>query len=161
MKNYVEIVAKYYKEFRVTCNGDSSDYSTLIWDTDSVSQADLDSKYLEFYKASRNSEIDSRTGELIKQGFSYKSSLFSLSEPAQINWIGIMQAASSNIITYPMSITTIDDCEYELVDAPDVTGFYLTGLGTKTAYLDSGRALKMAVEASVSTMQVDSIIDNR
>lgn len=159
--NYIEIIDKFYPDKGVTCNGDSSDYGCILWDDTPISKQELDAKYIELLKNRKNEEIDIRTVELIKLGFSYDGEIFSLSEPAQINWIGIKQASDAGLISFPFPVTTSSDGKYELQDANDVTTFYLTGLGAKKTYLDSGRALKTLINAATTEQEIANIEDNR
>jgi hypothetical protein len=110
-------------------------------------------------KARRIIEIDNVTQELIKGGFTYDSHQFSLSEKAQINWVGIK--AAIDILTFPVSVTTLADTEYSLADSAAAVTFCGTALGTKQAYLDSGRALKIQINDAVDHAAVDAIVDNR
>jgi len=50
---------------------------------------------------------------------------------------------------------------YQIADAAEMSNFFLTALGTKKAWQDSGTALKQAVEAAVDEAGVDAVIDNR
>lgn len=112
------------------------------------------------YKALKNNSIDERTGELIVAGHSYGGKVFSMSQNAQINMLGINE--SRDDITYPLSYSVIDNSEtVDLVDATDVHNFYLNALGTKKSYLDSGNTLIDQVNASVDEAGVDAVVDNR
>ena len=112
-------------------------------------------------KARRNAEIDTKTGELISYGFTYDSIQFSLSELAQLNWIGLKQADVNNLITYPFNISTKDDDEYSLASSSDVTSFYIAGLGTKITLLAGGRSIKLQIKNAADETAVNSILDNR
>jgi len=114
---------------------------------------------LEDYKLIKNSEIDSKTRELIFSGFSYNGKLFSLSEPAQINWQGLEHLKLE--LTYPYNITTLDDQEYSMADSVAVHNFFLKGINTKTFYINSGRSLKVLVKAATTILEVNAIMDNR
>lgn len=128
--------------------------------TDSIISSHEDLSLSE-YKDNKIKEIDSKTQELISQGFPYNGSQFSLSSHAQLNWIGMKTADIQDLLTFPMGITTIDDEEYSLVSKTDLTTFYVTGLGYKKAILDSGRSLKVTVGAAVDKAGIDAVQDNR
>lgn len=110
-------------------------------------------------KVKKKADIDMRTRALIASGFTFDGSTFSLSENAQINWSGLNSAKDA--IVYPVSVTTIDDGEYSLVDAPTVSAFFLTGVGVIKSHYDGGRALKIQVEAATTIDEVNNIVDNR
>lgn len=105
--------------------------------------------------------IDERTKELIQKGFTYDSEIFSLSVEAQLNATGIKVASDSGDLSYPISVSLLYGGEHTLADASEVTAYYLAGLGTKKAHLDSGRALKESVYNAVDQTEYDAIIDNR
>ncbi len=117
---------------------------------------------LEIAKHKKNLKIDHRTSELILEGFVYDSKQFSLSMPAQTNWIGLKQAVDEAVLTPPIDVGSKDDKEeYELTAAADVTAFYGAALGAKKGHLDSGRALKLSVEAATDIAGVDAVVDTR
>ncbi len=115
------------------------------------------------YKKLRLNEIDNRTQELILQGFSFGSPVetFSLSEPAQTNWIGLKQAADAGMITFPTSVSTKDDGEYSIADAAELANFYGAGLAAKKSHLDSGRSLKISINSAADEAAVDAVVDSR
>ena len=116
---------------------------------------------LDEYKLNRIKDIDQRTQELISNGFPYDGEMFSLSEHAQLNWIGMKTADISDLLTFPMGITTIDDKEYLIQSKTSLTTFYITGLGYKKAILDSGRSLKTQIKTAVDVAGIDGVIDAR
>jgi hypothetical protein len=119
----------------------------------------IEAETLADLKARRIIEIDNVTQELIKGGFTFDSKQFSLSEKAQINWVGIK--AAIDILTFPLDVTTLNDEEYELVDTTSAVNFCGTGLATKQSYLDSGRALKLQINSATTNAEVDAVVDNR
>lgn len=115
---------------------------------------------LSVHKKNRFSEIDKRTGELIDMGFTYDSKLFSLSNNAQLNLLGIDIKRNDGIL--PITFNTIDDLdEITFSTAADVDNFFMAALGTKKAHLDSGTALKLQVRNAIDKATVDAVIDNR
>lgn len=157
--NYLQIIETFYPTDQVYCTGDSSVYSNITWiSSPSRTQAELDGKELDMNKIKKNGQIDIRTQELIFQGFTYDGQTFSLSEMAQLNWVAM--EASSDLLTWPVVITTKDDSEYSLTLA-NSPYFYGAALSTKQAHLNSGRALKLQVNAATTIAEVDAVIDNR
>jgi len=118
---------------------------------------------LDNYKLLRFDEIDRRTAELIFQGFEYppaSGNIFSFSTNAQSNLLGTYSA--KELLTYPFGWSFKDDHGvYQIADATEMANFFLTALGTKKAWQDSGTALKQAVEAAIDEAEVDAVIDNR
>jgi hypothetical protein len=113
---------------------------------------------LEQYKLDKNEQIDSRTSELIGTGFTFDSEQFSLSQPAQINWMGLktMQA----LLTWPVTLTTTSDTSYDLEEA-NLDNFVGTGSTTVQTHLASGRTLKESVLAATDKAGVDAVVDTR
>ena len=117
---------------------------------------------LEEYKTCRYKEIDDRTGQLVLNGFSYASKVFSLSINAQINIEALNSSRNNPALTYPISYSTLDDgAHYDVVDATDLHNMYLTALATKKSHVDTGTALKDSIPAAVDEAAVSAVIDNR
>lgn len=113
-------------------------------------------------KHMRISEIDQRTEELIAAGFTYASKQFSLSLPAQLKMTGTHQIKDDVALTYPINWNSIDDTDvYAIANAADLDVFFLTGVGTLRAHLDSGTALKDSARAAANVAAVDAVVDTR
>jgi len=114
------------------------------------------------YKQTKTDAIDDRSEELILAGYTYASKQFSLSSNAQTNILAMDTNRVDPAITYPITFNTIDDQDtYDVANATDMHGMFLTALGTKKAILDSGTALKNSVRAAVDKAGVDAVVDNR
>ena len=129
-------------------------------------QADVDefeeAQQLSMVKASRFSTIDSKTDDLIAQGFTYNGKKFSLSLASQMKMMGAHEARDDAAMTYPIVWNTLgDDDVYAIQNSDDLHGFYLTGVGTVRARLDSGTALKNQVRNAATLAEVAAITDDR
>lgn len=113
---------------------------------------------LDAAKAAKIQAIDMRTVQLIGSGFTFDGSEFSLSANAQINWIGMKTLES--LINWPLNITTKSDNQHSLPQS-QLNSFVGTAKGVVQAHLDSGRALKVSVNACTTTAEVDAITDTR
>jgi len=120
-----------------------------------------DPSTLEQVKLDACAAVDRRTGELIAAGFTYDSTLFSLSEVAQINWVGLKVSDQNAMITYPFGVTTKDDSEYLIQNTSDLSDFFIAGVGVKIGHLQTGRALKVSIKAAVDEAAVAAVVDNR
>lgn len=113
----------------------------------------------------KNHEIDERTTDLINQGFQYPPTtgwIFSLSQTAQTNLLGLESAADNPAFVYPVNWNSIDDENvYSIADAATAHAFYLTALGTIRSWKDSGTALKDEVRAATTPAEVAAVQDNR
>jgi len=115
---------------------------------------------LDEYKSQRYSEIDAKTSELILQGYTYATILFSFSENAQRNLLG--EFAAKDSLSYPFNWNSKDDLStYVIQDATDMTNLFLTALGSKKSHQDSGTTLKVLIREAVNEAAVKAIIDNR
>jgi hypothetical protein len=118
--------------------------------------------YLDHEKQKMHIEIDARTAELISNGYIYKEKAFSLSPNAQTNILALYSTKDEPEMIYPIRYNTIDDTDsYDLVDAADVKGMYLTALAFKKGFIDSGTALKDSVRAASTPEELTAIKDNR
>jgi len=118
----------------------------------------VDSINLEENKAALIKKIDKKTQYLISQGFSFDGKQFSLSEPAQINWLGLKTL--EDVITWPIEITTKSDGSYSLAQS-NLIFFLGTGKATIKAYIDSGRNLKTAINDAITQAGLDAVVDGR
>jgi hypothetical protein len=119
---------------------------------------------LQNYKKLRFKEIDARTVELIAVGFQFDNGngvkTFSMSNNAQINLLGVDMKRNDGIL--PITFHTTDDMDGETFTTPEsVDAFFMTGLGTKKAHLDSGSALKVSIRTATDEAGVDAVVDNR
>lgn len=114
-------------------------------------------------KSIRNAEIDAKTRYLIGKGFVYDGRVFSLSEQAQMNIVGLKTPVDMSWITFPHKMSTMndDDPEYELADVSAYYAVYATAVGTIKTHMDSGRALKKLVAACTTVAEVEAIADTR
>ena len=132
---------------------------------DPMSQAEMDAvdlAELEERKARKMKHIDARTGALIGQGFAYAAKQFSLSTEAQARLMGSHQVRDDPALVYPIEWNEKgDEGHYDIADAADMHGFYLTALGTYRAHVDAGTALKDAVRGAATLEELNAIEDER
>jgi hypothetical protein len=114
------------------------------------------------YKNKKIAAIDERTGELIRMGFSYGGKIFSLSDNAQRKMIGTHEVKDHPALVYPVEWNTKDDLDSVLLsNAAELDAFYLTGLGTMRAHIDSGTTLKRDVRSATTLAEVQAVVDAR
>lgn len=109
-------------------------------------------------KTRKKIAIDTRSQEIIRDGFTFDGHKFSLSANAQINWVGIVVFQAG--LSWPLGLTTDDDYEYDLtlVNLPAFVGAALTVVNTVIA---SGRALKIECNDAADQAALDAVVDNR
>lgn len=114
-------------------------------------------------KAAKLFAIDGRTRELIAAGFEFEGKTFSASLEAQAKAANIHQLRNNPALAYPIEHNTIDDAEapIEFVDAAHLEAWYLVGVGTIRAYIDSGTELKNLVRTAATVEDVNAVEDIR
>lgn len=139
-------------------NRDYQDF--LTWNAQQSPPLDLSDTFdLADYKRDKNAAIDNKTQSLIGLGFTYASKVFSMSTNAAMNWTNLYLERTS--LTYPLGVSTKDDGEHIFANPGELQTFYRTGLGFAKGHYDSGRALKLQVNAATIKAEVDAVIDNR
>lgn len=123
-------------------------------------------------KHERCVEIDGRTAALIASGFLLAGKVFSLSEQAQKNMLGVLTAvvnakvsgtlAQFEAMFFPLTFNTLDDLStHDVPTSADFENFYNAAMGTVRAHLDGGTGLKSAIRAAVDVAAVNSVVDER
>lgn len=114
---------------------------------------------LERYKTKKKLAIDLKTQQLIGQGFTYASKIFSLSANAQLYWSNLLNIPSGD---FPLTVNTLDDLDsYNIADTTDAQGMYGAALSAVKGHLTSGTALKEQVRAATTKAEVDAVVDSR
>lgn len=127
-----------------------------------VKEFSVEALDLQGYKEFRYSEIDQRTEEKIGAGFSHNQKVFSLSSSAQTNILALDHTRNDPSMTYPIKYNTInDDDTYMVPDADDLHTMYLSAVGTKKHWLDTGTDLKDLIRAAVDYAGVQTVVDYR
>ena len=109
-------------------------------------------------KKSRVLEIDTRTREIIDGGFTFDGHQFSLSQNAQMNWLGM--AVLQGALSWPVGITDQTDHTYSLALA-DLPTFVGIGMTVIKSSVDSGRTLKEAALSAANKSALDAVVDAR
>lgn len=112
----------------------------------------------------RISEIDARTAELIKRGFTFSGKQFSMSDAAQRNWIALSSGLANGLLPFPMAISTIDESSHVLVSADELKmflGAYLLYQADPAQPLGAGRVLKERATSASTFEELDAIVDDR
>ena len=126
---------------------------------------------LRHFKARLNKKTDKKTRRIIyATTFAHQEGApeFSLSSAAQRSWIALYSGTQAGDITFPYTVSTAEDDEYQIADAAEATVFCLTALGVAETIKAAGRAIKVARNAVTYTgdlaaakAAVDAIEDNR
>jgi len=150
---------------RIDTDGDVLDF----WFADALSGGDqtiltacVTQHMLEAAKQKRYAEIDAHTDELVAQGFIFAGKVFSLEPDAQTNIIGLDMARNEAAMVYPINYGARNSGDYLTIpDAATMHGLYLTALGTKRAWLDSGQSLKVAIFETTTVAAALAVVDPR
>lgn len=108
-------------------------------------------------KAYLKSKVDTKTQELIFNGFPFDGKIFSMSINAQINWSNFPMLPDA---LFPLTVLSKNDEEYILSYANKNT-FYMTALGYKNTHLQSGDTLKKQIALMTTKEELANFIDNR
>jgi len=112
---------------------------------------------LQELKDLRYKGIDSTTSYIIRQGFIFDGSSFSLSENAQINWTNLNLLPDG---VYPITISTMTEDIY-ILQLVDRDAFYMAAVAAKLTPLNTGSAIKKLIFDCVDEACVNLIEDNR
>ena len=132
MIDYIELIADFYPDTICYTTGDSTDYSSIVWETIPIAQTELDTVYLTKYKTdkimifSENARIDIEQGfESSALGFKH---WYDAQPEDQLNLIG--SVASSSDMYYACRPYTRP---YQVIDCGGLaTGTRATGLANDT-----------------------------
>lgn len=117
----------------------------------------------ESVKSKKLLAIDTKTRELISNGFVFDDVTFSLSDKAQFNWNALQASVANGLLTeddFPYAVTTKDDDTYEIAWADFLT-FIGTGLTTVGTHMATGRALKKQVLEATTIEEINAVVDER
>lgn len=110
---------------------------------------------LDEIKAVTCSLIDQETVRRIYCGFQHLGKTMSMSERAQINWMGILH--DPTLLTYPTTISTKDnDDAITLNNTTEATSLAQAAYDYKKDALATGNTIKVAVRAAVDETAVDA-----
>jgi hypothetical protein len=116
-------------------------------------------------KAARRAAINERTEAMIRVGYEFppgSGQFLSMSDIAQFNLEVANGARNIPEFTYPVAFSFKDDTgSYACPDADTLNAMWLTALALKRAALDSGRALKDAINVAGTIEEVEAIVDDR
>lgn len=104
-----------------------------------------------------SNKIDSKTQELIFNGFNFDGHLWSLSITAQINWSNIPNLPET---FFPLPMQDKNGNSYNL-NYSDKMNFYLAAVIAKNTPIQSGNALKLQLNALETMDEVLNFIDYR
>lgn len=116
-------------------------------------------------KKKKNDAIDIKTRVLIMAGFEYPAgsgNIHSYSERAQINLLGIPDAAADPATSYPVKTSTRDNgAVIHLDNPPALKAFYAASRAHKATHIASGNDLKEQVLAATDMAGVSAVADDR
>lgn len=128
---------------------------------------EMDSNFLVAWKVYLGGLCDYKVDDLIQngKGFEYPASsglYFSMSLEAQSKWNALNQGRDdlTSLGRYPFRVTTIDDQgAYEIQNAADMHGLWLTMLGTGMAIQEAGESAKVSLNAAPTAAAAEAIAE--
>jgi len=144
------------------------DFSILRVDAKALrrfTNAEIDAGILSKLKLHVAGKINARTDELLQDGFEYPPSsgkFFPLDVQTQIRAFGCDYCRNMPEFSYPVVWNTANDYyRVELSTPEQVRAFFLTGMATLRAKIDSGTTLKDQIRAATTAAEVLAIDDPR
>jgi hypothetical protein len=117
---------------------------------------------LEHFRKIKYDQINQKSQDLIAKGFIYNSKVFSLSRYMQLNLANAVQLSNMQILTFPLTFSTIDDTGNEILSNPSMlNSFYAIAYGTVGQILTSGGDLKQQVREATTIQAIKTVQDNR
>lgn len=116
-----------------------------------------DADTLEEAKEMKIAQIDSRTQELIFEGFSFAGLHWSLSINAQINLTNLPTMPE---FAFPLNMQDMDGTAYVL-SYEERMDFYYAAMAAKNTHLQSGNALKTQVSELTNIEEILNFVDPR
>ena len=111
-------------------------------------------------RATLSGAVDQRSQELIAQGYTHDGVTLSLSDTAQVKWLGFFVAR--DLLTYPRDVSSIDNKDTLTVEsAAEVEAIYGGMVSRVADILDRGTSLKQRIANAKTNVQLDAIVDNR
>lgn len=141
------------------------EYAQYRSDRQHLYDAWIDTYDVQAEKNAKLDSIDSRTTELISDGFEFppgSGNMFSLSLEGQALRLGAYQSRNSPLMAYPIEWSMKDNSGSLQITTPEMLEeFHFSALATIRLHRDSGNALKSAVRAAQTKSEVASITDPR
>lgn len=104
--------------------------------------------------------VDNKTQKLIDAGYTHNGIALSMSETAQLKWLGYYTACDS--LTYPRQVPSKDNTQFlDIPDAATVIAVFEGMAARVAAVIDGGTALKIQINAAETKVQLDAIVDDR
>lgn len=105
--------------------------------------------------------VDRRTTELIAGGFTYATKQFSLSLPAQINWMDALVASGAAGFSYPYPVATLDNNYYLAADEAEMILIATAARDRRSWAVATGVALKKPIKDAADQAALDAVVDER
>ena len=106
----------------------------------------------------RIANVNTKTEALIvEHGFVFAGHTFDLDEPSQTKWLALKTLQGS--LSWPVDISPRTGV-YSLSEA-NLDAFLVAGLTVVQGYKDSGRLLRLQLEAATTMQEMIDIVDNR
>lgn len=111
-------------------------------------------------RAAKIEEIDTRTREILAEGFTYNGVVLGLSESDRSNYLGLVIV--KDVLTYPYTIKGKANSDYcTIQSAQDMLGLFLTGVSYIDNTLRSGFVHKDAVLQLNDVDDINNYVDPR
>lgn len=160
IKNYLEVIGEHYPGTVCYTSGSPFDYNSIVWESTSIPQAELDAVRLTCYKTTKIAEFSAICKAEIEGGFVssalgspywYKSEI-----EDQLNLVGAVAAHSD--LQFPCRVGSITaDKQYVLHTAAQLQMVIADGITLKLSTMQKLNDKKIAIMAATSIAAVDLI----
>lgn len=122
----------------------------------------MPTRSLEYYKTLKFAEIDTQSGYLISQGFTYGGLIFSLSTNMQANLSTFIQMDNFSYVDYPVVLSSLDNLSViEIQNQGELRQFDKDSYTAVSNILVAGNELKQDVRDALTIDDVNAVIDMR
>lgn len=113
-------------------------------------------------KKVKKDAIDARTNVLIEEGFLFNGTAFPLTQEHRLYWTAMYASRNEPSIAFPIKVWSKDgDSSIDIQNVAELEGFCLSALAAAKGHLDSGMALKQAVNEAADVAAVEAVTDDR
>lgn len=112
-------------------------------------------------KSRKMQNIDTRTEEIVSEGFVYSGATYSLSYRAHLNIFTLLQLHNAGALALPVQVSNADNTIVTSITSANIDAFLQAGLAAHRSAEASAIPIKIAVLAATTVAQLAAVVDNR
>lgn len=161
--NEILSITKKIDNIETTFSDNNAEYKQYLIDVENgaevIDNAPTTEGLIITAQAEKIAAIDSKTQSLIYAGFGHGTIMLSMSDSAQINFLGLQSMAAG--LTFPYSMTTLNDTKYFVESVEELQTIISNAFAHKETAIKSGQDLKELVLDAATIDEVSLILDER